>query len=103
MPGPTAAPSQSPRRHPAIRASLGLEAGHYLAVLVHQELGEVPLDLAAVAAVKNWYSGALSSPFTEIFAYIGKVTLYLLLQKVLISSLVPGSWPPKCWPGTRES
>ena len=81
------------------RRHLGLEAGHHLAVLVHQKLGEIPLDLAAGGAVRNWYSGALSSPFTEIFEYMGKVTLYLLLQKVLISSLVPGSWPPKLLAG----
>src|ERR1039458_9125872 len=29
------------------RRHLGLETGHHLTVLVHQELGEIPLDLAA--------------------------------------------------------
>src|ERR1022692_4970360 len=43
--------------------------------------------------------GALSSPFTDIFEYIGNVTLYLREQKVLISSFVPGSWAMKLLAG----
>src|SRR6202012_1318722 len=43
--------------------------------------------------------GAMSSPFTDTFEAIGKVTLYLPVQKVLISALEPGSWPPKLLAG----
>src|SRR5580658_9431910 len=51
-------------------------------------------------SVRNWYSGVLSSPLTESLDIIGKETLYFLVQKVLISSLVPGSWPMKLFAGT---
>ncbi len=33
---------------------------------------------------------------TSSLARSGNVTSYLVLQKVMISSSVPGSWPPNC-------
>ena len=55
------------------------------------------------ALPRNWYSGAASVPFTEIFEDIGNVTLYLREQNVLISASVPGSCPPKLLAGTPTS
>src|ERR1022692_2923224 len=62
--------------------------------LVKFHLISPPVDF-----VRYSYSGAISEPFTEIFAYIGNVTLYLRVQKVLISSFVPGSCAPKLLAG----
>src|SRR5271170_4357873 len=50
-------------------------------------------------SVRKTYSGVLSSPTTDTLAIIGKLTLYLLLQNFLISSLVPGSWLAKLFAG----
>src|SRR4051812_24928488 len=44
-----------------------------------------------VSEVRYWYSGTISPPFTDTLLIIGNVTLYLRLQNVLISSLLPGS------------
>jgi len=57
------------------------------------------MDFATGGGHKKLVQRRLSFAFTEILEYIGKVTLYLVLQKVLISSLVPGSWPPKLLAG----
>src|SRR5262245_13248596 len=49
--------------------------------------------------VRNLYRGWILSPLTEIFANIGKVTLYFDVQNVLISSFVPGSCQKKLLAG----
>src|ERR1051325_5123430 len=41
----------------------------------------------------------MSPPFTLTLDIMGKVTLYLVEQKVLISALVPGSCEPKLLAG----
>src|SRR5260370_28366096 len=46
-------------------------------------------------SVRNFYSGALSQPLTEILEYMGKVTPQLRAQNVSISSLLPCSSSPK--------
>src|SRR5437879_231441 len=51
-------------------------------------------------SVRYWYSGVMSDPFTETFDIIGNCTLYFRVQKVLISSFVPGSCAPKLLAGT---
>src|SRR5258708_9685589 len=53
-----------------------------------------------VGSVRNVYSGVLSSPFTDTFDIIGKLTLYFELQNFLISSSVPGSCDMKLFAGT---
>src|SRR5271167_688675 len=58
-----------------------------------------PVCGCAALSVRNWYSGASSLPLTLIFDIIGKVTLYLLEQNVLISWFVPGSCEPKLLAG----
>src|SRR5262245_19319524 len=49
--------------------------------------------------VRNLYSGSILLPLTEIFANIGKVTLYFVEQNVLISSFDPGSCQRKLLAG----
>jgi len=98
-PALTATPSQLPRPLPAIRAfTLDSKRAATLPFLSTRNLVKFhwispPVEGFACLSVRNWYRGAWSLPFTEIFEYMGNVTLYLVLQKVLISSLVPGSWP----------
>src|ERR1700677_224004 len=58
-----------------------------------------PASAGFASLVKYAYNGVWSSPFTETFPYIGKVTLYLDWQNVLISAFVPGSWLPKLFAG----
>src|ERR1019366_5194796 len=78
--------------------TLGSKRATTLPFLFTRNLGKFHW-ISPPVAVRNRYSGAWSSPLTEIFEYMGKVTLYLLLQDVLISSLVPGSWAPKLLAG----
>src|SRR5438445_13224656 len=68
--------------------------------LVKFHLISPPVCGFADVSVRNWYSGAMSLPFTETLAIIGKVTEYFVLQNVLISSFVPGSCDPKLFAGT---
>src|SRR5262245_46117613 len=59
-----------------------------------------PAKLGSVSlSVRYLYIGWMPSPFTTIFANIGKVTLYFEEQNSLISALVPGSCAPNSLAG----
>ena len=77
-------------------------------VPVDQELVEIPRYVPAEFRIgllvrEKLEDRSVSSPLTETFENIGKVTLYFVEQKVLISSSVPGSWPPKLFAGTPST
>ena len=59
-----------------------------------------PANLGLVdSLVRNSYSGSIPLPLTTIFENSGKLTLYLVEQNSLISSLVPGSCLPNSLAG----
>jgi len=64
---------------------------------------EPPVDGFKFLSVRNWYRGAWFLPLTDTFANMGNVTLYLMEQKVLISSLVPGSCQRKSLAGNPRT
>ena len=58
--------------------------------------------LSAADAPKSVYDVSLKDiggKDTSLKDYQGKVTLYFVEQNSLITSLVPGSWPPKSLQG----
>ena len=87
-----------------VRGYCRFESCHDVAFAVHQELGKVPLDLSGHCCVgllgEKQIERSRVIPFlTETLANMGKVTLYLVEQKVLISAFVPGSCAPKLLAG----
>ena len=63
-----------------------------------------PANLGLVASlVRNSKSGSIPLPLTTIFEKSGKLTLYLVEQNSLISSLVPGSCLPNSLAGKART
>ncbi len=58
---------------------------------------------ASGVRVSSPYSGCRPSPLTSSLSSIGKVTPYVVEQKVEISSDEPGSWPPNWLQGTPRT
>ncbi len=58
---------------------------------------------ASASFVSSAYSGCRSPPLTSVFSSSGKLTPYVVEQKVWISSALPGSCPANWLHGTPST